>query len=198
MGPIQATASCVRKAVTFAGRASRSEFWWFMLVFFVASFIASGVILLPLVPVIGDLAALEQSGLPTADASRRLEGVLAGTARNYFIYLTFSAVFWVVSISATVRRLHDTDRSGWWWWVQAVPFVGWIILLILTVAPGDDGHNRYGAPPTSGKGRKDVTLRADLPRKTIPKGLPGEPYNPVNELTTTEELRALRASRMAN
>jgi uncharacterized membrane protein YhaH (DUF805 family) len=48
------------------------------------------------------------------------------------------------SLAAGARRLHDTDRSGWWLLVMFVPLVGWIILVVLLAQEGK--ANRYGAP----------------------------------------------------
>ncbi len=49
----------------------------------------------------------------------------------------------LAGISLAVRRLHDTGRSGWWWWIGFVPFVGWIILLVFYRLRGTPGPNRY-------------------------------------------------------
>jgi uncharacterized membrane protein YhaH (DUF805 family) len=53
-------------------------------------------------------------------------------------------------ISVTVRRLHDTDRSGWWYWIGLIPLVGAILLLIWFCTRGTDGANRFGPDPLSG------------------------------------------------
>lgn len=65
---------------------------------------------------------------------------------SFFAWLT-GAVFILPTLSVTVRRLHDTDRSGWWWWIGAVPLIGQIWLFILLVLPGTYGPNRYGSMP---------------------------------------------------
>jgi uncharacterized membrane protein YhaH (DUF805 family) len=49
----------------------------------------------------------------------------------------------VAGISVAVRRLHDTDRTGWWWWIGWVPFFGWIVLLVFYLLRGTPGPNRY-------------------------------------------------------
>ena len=49
----------------------------------------------------------------------------------------------VVGIGA--RRLHDTDRSGWWWLLYFLPVIGWIVLLVFWVLPSTPGQNRFGA-----------------------------------------------------
>jgi len=54
------------------------------------------------------------------------------------------------AISVTVRRLHDTDRSGWWYWIALVPLVGGILLLVWFCTRGTAGANRFGPDPLSG------------------------------------------------
>lgn len=55
----------------------------------------------------------------------------------------------VPGLAVAVRRLHDTGRSGWWWFIGLVPFVGGIILLVFMVLPSQ-GPNSYGtAAPSS-------------------------------------------------
>lgn len=51
------------------------------------------------------------------------------------------------SIGVTIRRLHDTNRTGWWILVVLIPLVGWIWLIVLLAMAGDLGPNRYGPPP---------------------------------------------------
>jgi uncharacterized membrane protein YhaH (DUF805 family) len=51
------------------------------------------------------------------------------------------------SISVTVRRLHDTDHSGWWWWIGLIPLVGIIVLIVWWATPGTRGPNKYGEDP---------------------------------------------------
>ncbi|MFT3666502.1 DUF805 domain-containing protein [Piscinibacter sp.] len=51
------------------------------------------------------------------------------------------------SLAVTVRRLHDTDRSGWWILIGLVPAIGGIVLLVFTVLAGTPGSNQYGEDP---------------------------------------------------
>lgn len=53
----------------------------------------------------------------------------------------------IPSFAVGARRLHDTDRSGWWLLIGFVPLLGIIILLIIFTFPGTPGTNRYGPPP---------------------------------------------------
>lgn len=52
----------------------------------------------------------------------------------------------IPSISVMVRRLHDTDRSGWWFFISLVPLAGFVVLLVFLASRGTDGPNRFGAP----------------------------------------------------
>lgn len=51
------------------------------------------------------------------------------------------------NISVIVRRLHDIDKSGWWYWIALIPLVGIIWLIVLLCTPGTPGPNRFGPPP---------------------------------------------------
>jgi uncharacterized membrane protein YhaH (DUF805 family) len=59
----------------------------------------------------------------------------------------YSLAVLVPSIAVGVRRLHDTNRSGWWILIGLVPFVGAIILIVLMCLEGTPGDNQYGSNP---------------------------------------------------
>src|SRR5262245_7111936 len=50
-------------------------------------------------------------------------------------------------LSVAIRRLHDTNRTGWWILIILIPLIGWIVLLIFYLQQGDAGANNYGEPP---------------------------------------------------
>lgn len=50
-------------------------------------------------------------------------------------------------LGVTVRRLHDTGRSGWWILIDLVPFVGFIILIVFLATEGDSQANAHGPNP---------------------------------------------------
>ena len=50
-------------------------------------------------------------------------------------------------LAVLVRRLHDTNRSGWWILIGLIPFIGFIVLLIFVLEKGNPGPNDYGPPP---------------------------------------------------
>jgi len=51
------------------------------------------------------------------------------------------------SLAVGARRLHDTNRSGWYQLLWIVPLVGWIIMIIFLAERGEGADNRYGSPP---------------------------------------------------
>ena len=53
----------------------------------------------------------------------------------------------IPGIAVSVRRLHDTDRSGWWFLIALVPLIGIIVLIVFTVQDGTPSENQYGANP---------------------------------------------------
>ncbi|MGG3889983.1 DUF805 domain-containing protein [Metabacillus fastidiosus] len=58
----------------------------------------------------------------------------------------FLAVF-LPSLAVTVRRLHDTGRSGWWFLINLIPIIGGIILLVFTCQDSETNSNKYGLNP---------------------------------------------------
>lgn len=112
--------SVLRKYAVFEGRARRKEYWMFML--FNALFISLVTIL--------DLVLLHREGVGL--------GILS---------ILYSLAMIVPNISVTVRRLHDIDKSGWWYFISLVPLIGGIWLFILLCTNGTYGVNRYGFNP---------------------------------------------------
>jgi uncharacterized membrane protein YhaH (DUF805 family) len=76
--------------------------------------------------------------------------VLAILMQIATIFVILLIGFWlaiiVPSIAVAVRRLHDTNKSGWFLLISLIPFVGGIILLVFLATAGDPGPNNYGAP----------------------------------------------------
>lgn len=59
----------------------------------------------------------------------------------------FIIVMLVPTIAICVRRLHDTGRSGWWYLINFVPVIGFIVWLVFTVQAGETQDNRFGPDP---------------------------------------------------
>ena len=74
-----------------------------------------------------------------------LEVLVLGT--NGTIGLVYSVAVIIPGISVIVRRLHDTGRSGWWFWIAIVPVIGIFVLLYFLIISGNDDANEYGDNP---------------------------------------------------
>lgn len=108
----------------FSGRSSRAQYWVYMLVVTVLFF-----------------AALYVDYEVLGYFRRGVSGFGPLTLFWFFIHI-------VPNITVTVRRLHDSGRSGWWYWISLVPFIGGIWLLVLMcLGPDTYGSNDYGDDP---------------------------------------------------
>jgi uncharacterized membrane protein YhaH (DUF805 family) len=72
-----------------------------------------------------------------------------GAASNLFfiLYFVFAIAMILPSIGVAIRRLHDTNKTGWLLLLQLIPIVGFIILFVFMVTAGDTGANPYGEGP---------------------------------------------------
>jgi uncharacterized membrane protein YhaH (DUF805 family) len=66
--------------------------------------------------------------------------------------LLYALAMLVPSIAVAVRRLHDTDKSGWLLLLGLIPLVGFIILLVFYIQQGTSGPNKYGVAPEPAAG----------------------------------------------
>lgn len=135
-----AVKTCFSKYVTFEGRAARSEYWWFTL------FNVAGQLLLGVV----DMAVLGMTEITPLSS-------------------LFALALFLPGISVTVRRLHDKDRSGWWFWIALVPIIGWLLMLYWMVTPGTAGANRFGPDPLDGAGGDWAQPDEDYAPSSIPR-----------------------------
>ncbi|MGM9869140.1 MAG: DUF805 domain-containing protein [Sodaliphilus sp.] len=119
--------TCLNKYATIRGRASRSEFWWFVVFYWIAQLVTVGVFYL-----IGMLVGGGGGG------------IIAGSIGNGLVILALICPYFCV----LVRRLHDGGHSGAWFFSIFVPFVGLIGALIVLVflLQGSDDENKYGLP----------------------------------------------------
>jgi uncharacterized membrane protein YhaH (DUF805 family) len=62
----------------------------------------------------------------------------------------------IPTITAATRRLHDTDRSGWWQLIGIIPLIGWILLIVWLASRSNEGPNRYGPAPAGSLYRSSV------------------------------------------
>jgi uncharacterized membrane protein YhaH (DUF805 family) len=65
----------------------------------------------------------------------------------FFLPYLYGLAVLIPGIAVTVRRLHDTNRSGWWWFITFIPLIGAIILIVFLAQDGQPGENQYGPNP---------------------------------------------------
>ena len=71
--------------------------------------------------------------------------ILTVAIKTPVFYILFALVNIIPGLSLTVRRLHDTDRTGWWILAGLIPFLGAILLLVFECTASTPGPNRYGS-----------------------------------------------------
>ena len=76
------------------------------------------------------------------------DNTVIGTIFGAIVVLYYLASL-IPSISVTVRRLHDIDKSGWWYFINFVPAIGGLWALVLMCIDGTRGPNQYGPDPKS-------------------------------------------------
>ena len=113
MTSIESIKSVLANYANFSGRAIRSEYWWFALYNFVVQ-----------------IALIVISGL-------------LSSSLLVIVYAVFALAMFVPSMAVSARRLHDTNRSGWWFLLSLVP-LGFIVLIVFFAARGTVGPNRFG------------------------------------------------------
>ena len=106
---------CLRNYFNFSGRARRKEYWYFMLVY-VAIIIVAAI----------------------------LDSVIFNTSTGWFYVVTVLGLFFP-SVAVTIRRLHDSSHSGWWFLVSLVPLIG-IVLIVYLVRETKFEINQWGPP----------------------------------------------------
>lgn len=82
-----------------------------------------------------------------------LAGLLdhAAFGRDALFWTVCTLVFLIPYVAVAVRRLHDTNRSGWWMLLVFVPMIGNIVLLIWFCMPSTSGPNRFGPMPVAAR-----------------------------------------------
>ncbi|GGK10991.1 DUF805 domain-containing protein [Deinococcus malanensis] len=107
----------------FKGRARRREYWMFVLVNFIITVVLTTV---------DSLAGLRLGEGP------QTVGILSAV---------YALAVLIPGLALSVRRLHDTGRSGWWVLLALVPIVGAIVLLVFYVFESQPGSNKWGPNP---------------------------------------------------
>lgn len=111
----------LKNYATFSGRARRKEYWMFFLISALIS------IVLTLLDILLGTYSVEYEA-----------GLFSGL---------YSLLILIPSIAVVVRRLHDTDRSGWWILISLIPLIGVIVLFVFICLDSQPGTNRFGVNP---------------------------------------------------
>ena len=121
---IESIKTCFKKYITIKGRAPRSEYWWFQAMF---------APLFLFVVIMSEAENLESSS----------ELII------WFYLLCFVIVILslIPIITVTIRRFHDTNKSGWYFLLGFIPLVGSLIVTVMMIPEGTKGKNKYGPNP---------------------------------------------------
>lgn len=116
-----------KKHMLGVGRARRREFWMFAFAMLVAAIFLQALV---------------------ATLASKCEALRLLIANRFFMYAVLVAYFTPL-VSAAIRRLHDSGRSGWWIWIWLIPIVGSAVLLVFFCLGSEPGTNKYGVNPRS-------------------------------------------------
>lgn len=109
----------LRDYFVFDGRASRKEYWTFLLCHVVVT------VLLVIVSV----------------------ALASGTEFGFPLFAVYIVGTFIPHVAVIARRLHDIGKSGGWYFIGWIPYVGPFILLVMLARQGEYGYNRFGHDP---------------------------------------------------
>jgi len=131
---ITAYKSMFKKYAQFNGRSRRSEYWLASVMNFI---IVMAFYLIMFIPMMIDITSNgEPSGLTVG-----IMGIFG------LLIFAYAIAILVPSLAMSVRRLHDTGRSGWFLLLNLIPYIGGIILFVFSVLDSQPGANQYGPNP---------------------------------------------------
>ena len=106
----------LRNYANFSGRARRKEYWYFVLV-------QMGLVIIAMI----------------------LDAIIFNSEIGLF-YIVVALGLFLPGLAVTIRRLHDTSRSGWWFLISILPLIGSIILLVFLASDTKFETNQWGPP----------------------------------------------------
>lgn len=121
----------LKNYAVFSGRAQRAEYWWFVLFNIIIS-IVLGVV----------------DGATGTFSPESGVGLLGGI---------YSLAVLLPGLGVSIRRLHDTGRTGWWLLIALIPIIGLLVVLVFMIFDSEPGENQYGPNPKSSGGVEPVT-----------------------------------------
>ena len=127
----EAVISVLKNWNNFTGRASRSEFWYFCLAYFLIAIVVS------FIDVASGTADLESGQMEMIDMTFGQMGI-ASVILNLFLLIP--------SLSVTSRRLQDRGYSGWWQ-LSYITILGVFVIVLLCMLPSKEDENKWGSNP---------------------------------------------------
>ena len=110
----ESLSTCFKKYFVLEGRASKSEFWWFQLLWSASFFIMF---------------------------------IFEGSESVLYFFIGIIVIIFIPLFTVGVRRLHDTGKSGFYYFWSLVPFIGSLIVLAFMLGDGTKDRNQYGDNP---------------------------------------------------
>ena len=123
----------MKKYFKFEGRARRSEFWFFKL--FVS------IIILIYFFIVSIIFAIKNKDM---NEKEKEEFNIMDSTPVWIIYIVINVIFLIPNITVSVRRLHDVNRSGYFYLLNLIPFIGSLILLYFYLQDSFPDSNEYG------------------------------------------------------
>ena len=114
-----------KRSLDFKGRSNRTEYWLFILTYVIALVAA----------IVVDILLF--NGLENMTS-------LGVTGPAYWLVIL---ALLIPGLSVSIRRLHDTNRSGWWILISLIPLIGGLVYFVFSLLPGTQGPNRFGGQP---------------------------------------------------
>ena len=118
-GFIDAIKKGFRGYVVWNARSTRSEYWWWSLFAVIVAIVASVI----------------DTAIFSSDMTMGI-GPVGGIV---------TLALFLPGLSVWIRRLHDTDRTGWWVWIMLIPILGAIVSLIFVLLPSKMGPTRWNS-----------------------------------------------------
>jgi uncharacterized membrane protein YhaH (DUF805 family) len=152
-----------KKYAQFSGRASRSEYWMFQLLYFIVALFCIALMFLGV-------------------GERGLAGIFGGgwgtsTSLGFAILVAWVVLAFIPNLTVTVRRFHDQNLEGWYVLFYLIPWLGQLVVFIFMCLPGTEGDNKFGPDPKT---------KAEMP--AVPPNQLIYAENPIAQHPSTQKL----------
>lgn len=159
----------LKRFADFSGRSRRLEFWLWTLFH---TIVTTVLVVFMLISIFGSIqnltqraaggefanyAATDGANFVTLNGEKfaippdvMAQAMMGSVGIPFLLLMLYSLAIFIPNLAVIVRRLHDQDKSGFWFFIGFVPIIGGIWLLVLYLTDGTPGPNRFGADP---KGR---------------------------------------------